>query len=96
LRYQYTVDNVIQKGSLYDSFGSLGKGRSIGMDEAEGLAKVYRVGAPLVVYYNPNKPSEAVISPGFSGYRWVPVIFFIAMLITQVAVAWPAQTKRHR
>lgn len=96
LRYRYRVDGVMQEGSMYDSFGSLGEGDSLMMDEAEALAEVYRVGAPLVVYHNPKKPSEAVISPGFSGYRWVPAIFFVVLVVAQVAVAWPMNRKRRR
>ena len=89
VRYQYAVNGEKKIGSSYDSFGRLGEGYSVRQDEALTLAEAYKVGTPLKAYYNPNKTSDAVLSPGFSGYRWTPVVFFVVMVLTLIATVWP-------
>lgn len=76
LVYSYAVDGQRYEASRY----SIGQGSRISKkykqrDEARQAARAYATGDAIVVHYNPDDPSEAVIQAGVTGASWVPFVF---------------------
>ena len=79
--YKYTVDGKSYTGNRYD----LGKGTSFSKsfnkrtDAKKWLeASPYKKGSEITIYYDPENPSESMVSKSFNAYLLVP--FFISML----------------
>lgn len=75
VRYSYTVNGESHSGDRY----SLGGG-STALDASsreEALARgreAYPEGSEITVYYNPERPSSAVLAPGLNWGSFVPAI----------------------
>lgn len=57
LRYEYTVNDILYSSTSVNSIDS--------PFYPYDIAIRYTVGESVIVYYNPNNPSEAVLEPGF-------------------------------
>ena len=73
--YSYSVNGE----DHFESRFSLGGGSAAlqASNRAEALAegeKAYPIGSEITVYYNPDKPSEAVLAPGVNWGSFVPAI----------------------
>ncbi|MBC7768539.1 MAG: DUF3592 domain-containing protein [Phycisphaerales bacterium] len=71
LHFAYSVDGRAYVGDRH-RYG----GYTASAEHAESLASRYPVGAPVIVYFNPDDPADAILSPGVDGAD-VFVLFFL-------------------
>ena len=76
--YAYSVEGKPYSSSQIAFGGTIGYNQRA---KAEAKLNDYPVGKPVTVYYNPEKPSEAVLERQASGARWLSVIGGILMTI---------------
>lgn len=81
LRYRYQVDGETYTASRYRVAGELGADTR---DQAERLARIYRVGDRISVWVDPDDPLSAVVVPGGEAKAWANVGF--GVLLVGVAV----------
>jgi hypothetical protein len=69
--YSYCINDVVRTGDLI----------SLGMRNYSGTEKLasefvfrYPAGLPVRVFYDPNKPSSAVLEPGFQAKTFIPTL----------------------
>ena len=76
--YTYSIGETRHEGYQV-SFGEYADAdRSI----AEEILDRYREGAAVQVYYNPDRPGEAVLEPGLHGFPWlflIPAPIFLGL-----------------
>jgi hypothetical protein len=70
ITYAYTVGGSALQGSRI----------KIGASSARSMVQQYPTGADVQVYYDPAKPSSAVLEPGGSGLTLLLVIGIIVMI----------------
>ncbi|HQO58006.1 MAG TPA: DUF3592 domain-containing protein [Candidatus Omnitrophota bacterium] len=80
VRYEYTV-NGVQYSSDKISFGEY---RTHNRGPAQATADRYPPQVEVVVYYNPDKPEEAVLEPGKRG--GIVIIFIVGGVFGAVGV----------
>ena len=65
---------------------SLGDYSSSNSEHAREILRRYPIGKKVLVYYNPEDPSEAILEPGIRGITWillgVGAVLFVAALIS--------------
>jgi hypothetical protein len=82
VEYAYTVS-----GRKYTSHqAAVGSRRTYGSRSAAEAKLAYRSGQQVDVYYNPQKPSQAVLEPGAAGGAWGTVIIGIVFAVAGVVV----------
>ncbi|WP_281492150.1 DUF3137 domain-containing protein [Desulfosarcina cetonica] len=84
--YQYLIDGKTYKSGKI-SFSSTGNAKQV-------VAR-YPVGKSVPVYYNPEKPKQAVLIPGGSKFNYVPYFFSAFFLLLGVIMfsRWRKQTR---
>lgn len=82
--YDYTVDGQAYSSTRYSlGGGSNAAGRTYrNEDEArEAAADAYTPASDIVVFYDPNYPSSAVLQPGAGFDTYIPLIFSAFLLL---------------
>jgi hypothetical protein len=67
IAYQYEVSGQNHKGTRISLSST--------SDNAQQIVSRYPKGKSVQVYYNPDKPKQAVLVPGGDGFNFVPYIF---------------------
>ena len=78
--YKYEVDGL-EFRSERQSFGQAGTSPSL-YEPSEGSPATYRAGQAVDVYYDPNRPSEAVLHPGVGPMLFRRMGFGLVLLTT--------------
>ena len=86
--YQYQVGGVVYEGSAVDSF-ELALLSSEPSDVVKFL-KRYPPGQPVVVFYNPVNPAEAVLNPRIGLALAVVCVLEIALILLTAGMVWVA------
>jgi hypothetical protein len=68
--YSYRVQGTERKGGVVRTSGHTYDSQGAAQEEIDGLV----VGQPVVVYYNPQDPSQAVLRPGASFRQYVLLV----------------------
>ena len=76
IAYQYQVDGQSHKNTRISFSSSSGN--------AQQIVARYPKGKPVQVYYNPDKPKQAVLVPGGTGFNIVPYIFATVFVLLGV------------
>lgn len=80
--YAYRVAGCDYTGSRIDAVGTY----TLTASRAARLTRKYRPNTRVPVYYNPAKPGQSVLAPGFTWTLAYPVIAIIALAL----MAWRA------
>ncbi len=80
--YQYQVDGMDFMGDQI-SFGSTS---SSSPGWAYKMRDQYPEGSEVAVYYDPEKPQEAVLQPGAKGTTYIVLVIGVAFAITGVLI----------
>jgi hypothetical protein len=73
--YEYSVNGV----SLRSDVWRLGVGRSSFTGWAKKAVAKYPIGAPVMVYYNPERPNDAMLETGNAS--WAFLLFGLAFFL---------------
>lgn len=104
VRYRYTVDGVTYQGDRLTVNNELASSQvGSGADANVLRSHWYREGDSVQVYYDPNKPSFAVLDPGVlyrNGMSWAFLMAFVlacfgTWLLVMVIRAWLASASPH-
>jgi hypothetical protein len=79
IAYQYRIDGQPYESTTV-SFSS-------SSNNAKQIVAQYPKGKTVRVYYNPDKPRQAVLVPGNSGVNFVPYIFAIVFILLGMGTA---------
>jgi hypothetical protein len=91
----------INIGYSYNANGVDYTGRLYRYDERNGafdyklVAKAFPPGSRQIVYYNPDNPADAVLSPGLSGCDLLLALFALPLNVISIAV-WVAMIQSRR
>ncbi|WP_319522566.1 DUF3137 domain-containing protein [uncultured Desulfosarcina sp.] len=77
IAYQYNIDGKTYKSGKI-SFGSTGN--------AKKVVSRYPQGKTVPVYYNPDKPGQAVLVPGNPEFNYVPYFFAVFFILFGLAL----------
>lgn len=81
--YQYSVD-----GAIYSCDNMIGTTTSSSYEWATGCLASYPEGSQVTVHYNPNNPSDAVLSAGASIMDAVPIFIGTVFLLAAILLFW--------
>jgi Protein of unknown function (DUF3592) len=73
--YEYSVNGVKLRSDVW----RLGVGRSSFMGFAKRAVAKYPIGAPVMVYFNPDKPTDAMLETGNAS--WAFFVFGLAFFL---------------
>lgn len=82
IEYQYNVGDV----SYNSEEVSLGDYSSSNKNHFQKIVDKYYIGKVVIVYYNPEKPSEAVLEPGLTIVPYIVILFGFFPIITSILV----------
>lgn len=82
VEYRYKVDDVDYTSDNI-SFGDY---NSSSKKPAQKILAKYYVGKTVVVYYNPEKPSEALLEPGTTIFHYLIILLGLLPIITAISV----------
>jgi hypothetical protein len=90
IAYQYTVNGIQYKGSQFHYTDGLQK---LSLAAAKHVTAAYPIGASTDVYYNPQDPSDAVLSPGLGAYDFVAFydslpFFMLSLAYLMIVLQW--------
>ncbi len=77
LQYRYTVDDREYTASTVSAADMA----TNSIERARKVAEKYQAGSSVTVYYDPRKPSRAVLQPGITAGAWLPVVVGIGITV---------------
>lgn len=86
VEYSYTANGISYTGKQISFGGVLGRSNP---SAAQDVVARYPLNAPVTVYYNPEKPSEAVLERALSGGGKAAKIIGIILIVLSVIIACP-------
>lgn len=83
IEYEYTVGGDRFQGDSYQALKT-----SMSRRKARQVVSGYNPGEEVTVFYNPEKPSDAVLVPGFSNILYVLLAMGIILILAGIVVAF--------